>query len=144
MVRAVVQGAGIPGPQRNSLPLVQRGRTGGQRLLDAASLSTADILVVITPESQSLSQPSWARRSTAPRTGCVQVVTADDRASHPAIVSPPIRVFDLDGNRGSERAVNRDVAAIAAGMCRPHGSYDHSTVGVGTHVGVAVIEAEPS
>lgn len=48
-------------------------------------------------------------------TNIVQVATAGDRSSHPAIVSSsdPI-VVDFDGHSSSERAVNRDVAAIAA------------------------------
>jgi hypothetical protein len=66
--------------------------------------------------SQSLDKnhpdPKMIHRSS---TNMVQVVTARDRSSHPAIVSSsdPI-VVDFRGHPSSERAVNRDIAAIAA------------------------------
>lgn len=48
-------------------------------------------------------------------TNMLQVVTGTDRSSHPAIASSsdPI-IIDFDGHPCSERAVNRDVVAIAA------------------------------
>lgn len=45
----------------------------------------------------------------------VQVATAGDRSSHPAIVAPQVPiVVDFYGHPSSERAVNRDIAATAA------------------------------
>lgn len=48
-------------------------------------------------------------------TNMIQVVTAGDRSSYPAIVSStdPL-VVDFHGRQSSERAVNRDIAAIAS------------------------------